>query len=119
MSDQDIPQDATLEDVLPTLTSPEGYIRGVFGHLQACKSKHGNASVRIGTGGRRQIPSYRVVFKFGPDESETVFGAFYGENHSAFKTVDASSATWSTAAMSYEDVQNLFGKIRGWKGNKR
>ena len=119
MLDKEIPQDATIEDVLPTLSSPEAYIRGVFGHLHACKSKHGNGSVRIGTTGCGLIPYYRVVFKYDGDENETIFGAFYGDSHSSFKTLEASSGTWSTAAMSYEDVQNLFGKIRGWKGKKR
>ena len=60
-----------------------------------------------------------MVFKSAGDENETIFGAFYGDNHNSFKTLEASSGTWSAAAMSYEDVQNLLGKIRGWKGKKR
>ena len=30
MLDREISQDATIEDVLPTLSSPEAYIRGCF-----------------------------------------------------------------------------------------
>jgi hypothetical protein len=119
MAEKEIPENATIEDVLPTLKSPEGYVRGVFGHLHECKAKHGNAFVRIGTSGRGLIPYYRVVCKHEGDENETVFNAFYGDNHNSFKTVEASNGTWSSAAMSYEEVQNLLGKIRGWKGTKR
>jgi hypothetical protein len=54
---------ATLEDVLPTLKSPEAYLRGIFGHLNECKTKHGTALVvRIGPATRSLIPDYRVFF---------------------------------------------------------
>ena len=109
---------ATLEDVLPTLKSPEAYIRGIFGHLNECKTKHGSALVRIGTATRDLIPDYRVFFQ---DETgqEFVFGTFYGDDHSPIQSVGPANGKWSSSSVIFDDVQNLLGKTQGWKGKYR
>jgi hypothetical protein len=109
---------ATLEDVLPTLKSPEAYIRGIFRHLDECKAKHGSALVRIGAATRGLIPDYRVYLR---DETgqEFVFGTFYGDDHSQVRSIGPTNGIWGSSPVSFDDVQNLLGKIQGWKGKNR
>jgi hypothetical protein len=109
---------ATLQDVLPTLNSPEAYIRGIFRHLDECKTKHGSALVRIGGATRGFIPDYRVSFKDGTGQ-EFVFGTFYGDDHSQIRAVGSANGIWGSSPVSFDDVQNLLGKIQGWKGKNR
>src|ERR1700733_8502472 len=107
MADKVISPDATIADVMPTLSNPDGYVSGVLGRLHECKVAHGNAAVRIGTTGRGLIPYYRVVFSNSSTGLEEIFGAFYGDNHAAFKTYESPSQTWSSASMSYDEVERL------------
>jgi hypothetical protein len=104
---------------MPTLSNPENYVAGVLSRLHECKSKHGNASVRIGTTGQGLIPYYRIVFTNIDGHSESIFGAYYGDNHNAFKTSESPNNTWSSTAMTFDEVQQLLGKIRGWKRKKK
>jgi hypothetical protein len=117
VADKIIPNDATIHDVMPTLNNPENYVRGVLSRLHECKQARGNASVRIGTTGQGLIPYYRVVYIDGAGK-EQIFGAYYGDNHAAFDTFKAPNSTWSTGSMTYDEVQQLLGKIRGFKGKK-
>jgi hypothetical protein len=113
MAEKVIPSDATIDDVMPTLNDPLGYVRGVLGRLHQCKQAHGDALVRIGTTGRGLIPYYRVVYGDG-EGTEQIYGAYYGDNHAAFDTFKAPNNTWSTGAMTYDQVQLLIGKLRGF-----
>lgn len=115
MAEKIIPNDAIIDDVMPTLSNPLDYVRGVLGRLHECKHLRGNASVRIGTTGQGLIPYYRVIYADG-DGAEQIFGAYYGDNHAAFDTAKSPSQTWSTGSMTYDEVQQLLGKIRGFKG---
>ena len=118
MSNAENIKTATLQDVLPTLNSPEAYIRGIFRHLDECKTKHGSALVCIGAATRGLIPDYRVSFR---DETgqEFVFGTFYGDDHSQIRSVGPANGIWGSSTISFDDVQNLLGKIQGWKGKNR
>ncbi len=103
--------DATIEDVIRTLLDPEEYVRVVLGNMQACRQKHGDTIVRIGVTGQGKVPSHKVTFR--EDGEERLFGAYDGRN--AFTDVQIHTNTWSTNAMTFGEVQNLLGDLRGWK----
>jgi hypothetical protein len=63
------------------------------------------------------MPYYRIVFP--TQGGEGIFGAYYGDNHAAFETFKSPNKTWSLASLTYEDVQQLLGQIRGFKGKKK
>jgi hypothetical protein len=109
----------TVEDVLPTLKSPESYIRGIARRLGECTAKHGNAYVRLGTSERGSIPDYRIFYRSEAELHEFVFGSFYGDDHSMIKALAASDGKWNSAVMTGEEIQNVLGKVSGWKGRNR
>jgi|ERR1700736_305781 len=118
MNDTAISGNPTVENVLEVLQSPEAYVRGVLGHLNECRTKHGNALVRIGVAERSSIPDYRIAYICEPDV-EFVFGAFCGDNHRSIRGGGISNGAWSSATMTFDEVQNLLGKVHGWKGKIR
>jgi hypothetical protein len=108
-----LPKDATIADVLETLSNPEEYVRVVLGHLSACRREHSNASVRIGITGTGQEPSHMVVYH-DANGDEVTLCAFGGRL--PFTEVSLHVDTWSTVAMTFEHVQKLLGEIRGFGG---
>ena len=111
--------------------------------MLACKKEHGTAFVRIGTTGRGIVPHYRVepeltkehikemdkAFKhYVAEEKEdawkmilpTQFVAYHGSNHKRLDwgIRELQPVHWSMGRMSYEDVQNLLGELRGFKRKK-
>lgn len=110
-----IEPDATIEDVVPTLTTPKEYVRAIVSTMVPCFQKHGNATVRIGITGEGKMPFHKISF-VGKDGKVEVFGAYSGE--SVFQDVKIHENTWSTSSMTYDEVRELLGKLRGWKGPK-
>jgi hypothetical protein len=106
--------DATIADVAQTLLEPEEYVRVVLGNMHACKQKHKDAIVRIGITGQGKVPSHKVTYRDNGDEK--LFGAYDGRN--PFTDVQIHTDTWSSNFMTYQEVQNLLGSLRGWKGGK-
>jgi hypothetical protein len=119
MSNLVFPKDETIEDVLSDLTSPEAYVRGIFGHLSECRVKHGNAFVRIAAAEHSSVPDYRISYRCEPDSPEFVFGSYYGRDHSAIKVPSGSSNRWNSKVITADEIQNILGKIHGWKGRRR
>jgi hypothetical protein len=109
---KDIPKDATIRNVLPTLSNKDEYVRVVLGHMSECKKQHQNAFVRIGVTGQGKIPSHKIVYA-DPAGSEVFFKA-WGEE-TLFTDVKIHENTWSTARMSWDEVRDLLGEIRGFK----
>ncbi len=106
--------DATIADLVTTLQEPEEYVRVVLGNMHACKQKHKDAIVRIGITGQGRMPFHKITYV--ENGSEKLFGAFDGRN--AFTDVQIHTDTWSSKSMTYLEVQNLLGSLRGWKGKK-
>jgi hypothetical protein len=48
---------------------------------------------------------------------EKLFGAYDGRN--IFTDVTIHKDTWSNKSMTYQEVQDLLGSLRGWKGKKK
>jgi hypothetical protein len=105
--------DATITDALPGIVAQEEYVRQIVGNLMECKRAHGNAHVRIGITGDGTAPYNRISY-LDNSEKEVAFGAFVGA--SPFKnTMRVNDDTWSTASMSFAEVQALLGELRQFK----
>jgi hypothetical protein len=105
-------KDAIIGDVIPTLSNAEEYVRIVLGNLSACKKAHGNASVRIGITGQGKIPSHKVEYRDRLGEL-VLFGAF--DQDRPFTDVGIQEHTWSTATLTFAEVQQLLGDIRNFR----
>lgn len=106
--------DATIADVVTTLQKPEEYVRVVLANMSACKRIHGNAMVKIGITGLGQVPYHKISY-VAPGGDEELFDAFDGKHR--FEGVEVGTARWSTATMSFEEVQTLLADIRGYTPN--
>jgi hypothetical protein len=115
MPETTIGSDATIIDVLPTLSEPVEYVRAVVGTMSACQEKNGNARVHIGITGEGKMPYHKIVF-IDHHGSEQVYGAFSGGH--PFKDIKIHENTWSSGSMTLEEVRGLLGRLRGWKGKK-
>jgi hypothetical protein len=105
--------DATITDALPGIIGKEEYVRQIVGNLIECKRAHGNANVRIGITGDGTAPYNRISY-FNDAEKEIAFGAFVGA--SPFKnSMRVSDDSWSTASMTFAEVQALLGELRQFK----
>ena len=105
--------DATITDALPGIIGKEEYVRQIVGNLMECKRAHGNASVRIGITGDGTAPYNRISY-FNDAEKEIAFGAFVGA--SPFKnSMRVNDDTWSTASMTFAEVQAVLGELRQFK----
>jgi hypothetical protein len=112
MQPQALNKDATLADVLTTLVQPEAYLCAVLGNLSRCRMTHGNASVKIGITGQGKYPSHKVLYADAAGQ-EATYGAF--DHDRPFTDVNIQVHTWSTAAMTFAEVQAILGEIRGFK----
>lgn len=56
-----IPNNALIEDVLPTLSNPEEYVRVVLDNLYKCEREHTSCTVRIGVTGEGKAATCTVV----------------------------------------------------------
>jgi hypothetical protein len=108
-----LPTDATIADVIPTLQNPEEYLRVVLDNMFRCKQERDSPLVRIGITGTGQVPYHRVSFT-GANGDEELFGAFDGRH--PFKEGNTLERSWSSATLTIEEVQELLGQQRGWRG---
>jgi hypothetical protein len=110
---KELPPDATLADVLPTLAKPVDYVCGVLANLYQCREKHGSAEVVIGTSGKGLRPCYRIRYEAAG--SIHVFDTYW-DNHVSFhqeqKPIEG-GVSWSGKAMSLDDVGKLRSTSRG------
>jgi hypothetical protein len=73
----------------------------------ACRSKHGNAHVRIGITGTGRFPSHKIVYA-SADGAETLFCAYAERTHF---TETIHEHTWSSNRMSLDEVRALLGEM--------
>ena len=109
MSRNELPTDATLADVLPTLSDREEYVRVILENLYKCEREHASCSIRIGITGEGKAPYYRIDY-VDNDGSEGLYGSFAGKV--AGKGIDTHEDTWSTRSMTKGEVAEVLGKIR-------
>jgi hypothetical protein len=104
-----------LDDLIPTLSNPEAYFRGVIGNMHSYRKEHGSANVRFGIKGAGVSPHYR----FDPDNatSDIQHSIAYGRNHKNlnFLPEEMIDANWTPLTWTYEDVQTVLAKVTGFK----
>jgi hypothetical protein len=115
MQPYSLKKDAIIADVLPTLVNPEVYVCAVLGNLSRCRKTHGNAYVKIGITGQGKFPSHKVLYTDAAGK-EATYGAF--DHNRPFTDVNIQERTWSTVSMTFVEVQQLLGEIRGYKPRK-
>lgn len=110
-----IPMDATLRDVLPSLEKPEAFVRQVVGVMHHAAKEHGPIVMRLGITGKGSAPNYRIEGA----EGGSPFMALDGANHRPWADGESfsSQTNWSTVTMTKDEVTNLLGDIRGYKGS--
>jgi len=100
-----IAPDSTIATVWPHLTHQRDYVAGARHKAHLCNEQHGNAFVKIGVTGSGQKPCYRVFYKTA-DGVEEIFGSYW-DTHEPLDNEHAINTNWSTAAMTYEEVDAL------------
>jgi hypothetical protein len=118
-----VANDATIVDIVTSLKNPAGYVRGVLANMADYRKEQGTAVVRIGTTGQGVVPHYRIQREHstvgelvGFDDEAGYFMAFHGSNHERLEWGSAQlrGEHWSTRALTFEEVQALLGKLRGF-----
>ena len=99
-----LPIDSTIATVWPHLVYQREYVAGARQKMMTCAKLHGNAHVRIGIRGTGQKPCYRIFYVAAEGvKAEKVYGSYW-DNHSPLENEDAITTNWSTASMSFEEV---------------
>lgn len=111
--------DATLRSVAGDLKDPKDFVRAVFANMRGGR---GDQGVRLALDSSPSAPDYCIEMYFeernAAGEWEIVgchfLVAFYGRNHSeAKRQEDEVLRDWSTASMSWLEVQALLAELRG------
>lgn len=111
-----LPPDATIASVWNFLTNPRPYVAAVRHKMELCHKMHGNAAVRIGVTGTGQKPCYRITY--GTQSDETIYGSYW-DNGDPLEKEDAISANWSTASMSFDEVDAFFKEKINYGSNRK
>jgi len=133
-----LPAHATIIDIAPHLSQPEGYVRRVLENLHKCRNDHKQdtilddglnlidnvVQVRIGRMGKGSHPHYRIERGWEIDlfaDEAKVYGIFHGASHKKFMQWDAAvrDEHWSTQPTPLEKVQELIGQLRAFRKSRR
>ena len=112
--------DAHIEDVLHTLSDPEDYVRGIVGSFISEGFNRDEAVIRIGVSGTGVAPHYCIE---QGSETSTILNsvriegykkrtAFHGRSHKPILEDEFKGISWSSAAMTFAEVQNILGRLR-------
>jgi hypothetical protein len=116
MSKGIIGSDARITDVRETLSNAEKYVCQILSKMSELRKEHGAVTVRIGILGQGRAPHYRMDYLTTGAPIEAFDGPL-GLPFKDYKTID--TANWSTSSMTFIEVQQLLGDIRGHKPKKR
>ena len=106
--------DSTIASEWSKLTYPREYVSTVRHKMAGCVGTHHNAHVRIGVTGTGQKPCFRIVYKLDGKDEEFVFGSYW-DNGTPLDKEDVLSNRWSTASMSYDEIDVFLKEKIGWK----
>jgi hypothetical protein len=114
--------DSRIEDILHTLADPEEFVRGILGRFIGERFSQDEAVIRIGISGAGIAPHYcieqgRVVdriedgprFTIGRHQRRAIF---HGRTHKPILENEFQGLSWSSAAMTFAEVQALLGRLR-------
>jgi hypothetical protein len=117
--------DARIQDILHTLSDPEDFVRGILGNFITEGFNRDEAVVRIGISGTGAAPHYCIEqgskTSALPSSGLEVTGygrraVFHGRSHKPILDDDPKGISWSSAAMTFADVQAILGSFRTRKG---
>jgi hypothetical protein len=113
-----LPPDSTIETVYASglLAYPADYTRVILERMKSYRFIRRSALVRIDVGGSGEFPNYRVEPRTDDDVTAPSNGhsAYRGRNHALLEPAAVQKVIWSTAVMSFEQVQALLGRIRSF-----
>ncbi len=112
-----LPSDCTFRSISGELKDATEFVRSAFHNMTGCNQ---DCQVRIALDSNMRFPDYRLEMLFEDEEDgETIIHAqpiavFSGRNHKGTLS-DAGnlSRPWSSAVMSYKQVQRMLGELRG------
>ncbi|MEI7803744.1 MAG: hypothetical protein WCI56_00300 [Hyphomicrobiales bacterium] len=115
--------DARIEDILPTLSDPEEYVRGIVGSFISEGFSDDEAVIRIGVSGTGVAPHYCIeqgsttstIPNIGKIKAYEHRAIFHGKSHRPILEDDSKGISWSSAAMSFAEVQAILGRLRASK----
>ena len=103
--------DAHITDIVGTLADAEEYVRGIVESFIAHSFDKEGSSITIGVSGSGLYPNYFVL-----EPSEDALGrrrmVFNGRSHREILEDSFWGESWSSAAMSFAEVQALLGHLR-------
>ncbi|MCV3737922.1 hypothetical protein OCK02_17100 [Rhizobium sp. TRM96647] len=109
--------DCDLETIAGSLRDAVEFVRSVFANM-AGYSK--DCQVRIALDSNPRCPDYLIEMLFHDEEGghaivhAQAIAVFSGKNHVGALADDANiRRTWSSSAMTYSNVQQLLGRLRG------
>lgn len=115
-----LPADATLRTIVNLLANPEEFVRAVFANMRGGRSDTG---VRIALNSNPKWPDYCLEMHF-EEQNEigdwevvgaSIMAEISGRSHKELPYTDhRCDRAWSSAVMSWEDVQLLIGELRGF-----
>lgn len=116
-----LPQTATLATVVDGLAEPEEYVRRIFSQMG---KRREDIQVRVSIASDTEAPDYIFDECMGepadPDDRghPVPMAAFSGRTHRPLSCAKTDRPlNWSTSAMSWQQVQDLLGRLR--HGNSR
>jgi hypothetical protein len=121
--------DARIVDVIHALDDPVEYVRGIVGSFYSFPFDKDVAVVRIGVSGKGRIPNYSIE-EYGETVSTTLPSGgsistnirlrhcFHGRHHKEILDDSFRGEKWSSASMSFAEVQSLLGHLRDKGGDR-
>jgi hypothetical protein len=122
--------DSRIEDILHTLKDPEEFVRGIVGSFIEGRFNRDEAIVRIGVSGIGVAPHYcieqgRKMTELNGQIDPKLKGGeisryqrrtiFNGRTHNPILEDQFKGNSWSSATMTFAEVQTLLGSLRADK----
>ena len=120
--------DARIADILGTLAKPVDYVAGIYGSFIQNSFDKERSFVAIGVSGKGVYPNYSIIEPCEPRENVIeVRGVsldfttdvrrmvFNGQNHQKFLEDSFWGDSWSSASMSFAEVEALLAELRHFK----
>ncbi|MDB5577278.1 MAG: hypothetical protein JWR80_2454 [Bradyrhizobium sp.] len=111
----------SVRNVITTLEKPEKYVLGIFRNMDALRKEQIASTVSIGITGRGIAPNYRLDASEEADHVKMVERyeypsiPFRGQTHQPLTFDFIDNGHWSSAVMTFEEVKNLLGDLRGYQ----
>jgi len=121
--------DETIRDIIGTLANAEEYVRQVLGNMAAFRKDAAEPMIRIGVTGDGIVPYYRIEPFQSRETDHALQGlseyiehmkVFNGRSHRKMEwtAFDIQGGNWSSGYMTFKEVQQLLGDLRGFNRKK-